>query len=201
MGDVVGLMRDFEGAVDREQAEADAQKMLAGDFTFDTFTNQLLAIRKMGSLRDLVGKMPILSDMMDQIPSQALDDRELDRVEAMVRSMTRQERLAPDVMNESRIRRIARGSGRSVVDVKSLYDRFLVARQAMRQIGRASGMFGSLKQARKARRMFGSLPGMDPSALPAGLGADEEAGLSAEEKITHRKKLQEARRARKRGRR
>ncbi len=201
MGDVVGLMRDFESAVDRQQAEADAQKMLAGEFTFDTFTNQLLAIRKMGSLRDVVGKMPILSDLMDQIPAEALDDRELNRVEAIVRSMTRQERLQPDVINESRIRRISRGSGRAVVEVRALYDRFLVARRAMRQIGQASGLFGSVKQARRARRMFGSVPGLDPSALPAGLGGEEEAGVSPEEKIARRRKLQEARKARKRGRR
>ncbi|MBN1334853.1 MAG: signal recognition particle protein [Deltaproteobacteria bacterium] len=201
MGDVVGLMRDFENAVDRQQAEADAQKMLAGDFTFDTFTNQLLAIRKMGSLRDVVGKMPILSDLVDQLPEEALDDRELNRVEAIVQSMTRQERLQPDLINESRIRRIARGSGRSVVEVKALYDRFLVARQAMRQLGRASGLFGSLKQVRKARRMLGSVPGLDPGAFPAALEADEENALSPEEKIARRRMLQEARKARRRGRR
>jgi len=87
-----------------------------------------------------------------------------------------------------------------VLDVKSLYDRFLMARQAMRQIGRASGMFGSLKQARKARRMLGGLPGA--WRIPPRCRAVESTRRASRprEKIARRRKLQDARKARRRTR-
>ncbi len=201
MGDVVGLMRDFQDVVDEETATRDAEKMLSGDFTFDTFISQLQTIRKMGPIKDLVGKLPMFSDMMDQLPAEALDDNELVKVQAMVQSMTKKERQNPDLINQSRVRRIAKGSGRSVSEVRQLYERFLMARQAMQHIGAASGMFGSAKKMKRARKMMQSMGG--PGALDglAELGGGlEEPELTPEEKTARKKKAREARRARKKSR-
>ncbi|MBN9163499.1 MAG: signal recognition particle protein, partial [Myxococcales bacterium] len=85
MGDVVGLMKDFQDVVDEEKAAADAMKMLQGDFSLDDFLSQIRMIQKMGSLKDIVGKIP----GMDQLPADVnLDDRELVKIEAMISSFT-----------------------------------------------------------------------------------------------------------------
>ena len=88
MGDVVGLVQDFEKHVDQETAEKDAKKMLRGDFGYDDFVRQMKTIRRMGPLRDILSKMPMIGGMLDQIPEEALDDRELDRTMAIISSMT-----------------------------------------------------------------------------------------------------------------
>ncbi|MCA9652764.1 MAG: signal recognition particle protein [Myxococcales bacterium] len=101
MGDLVGLMQDFQEVVDEEQAAEDAAKMLGGGFTMDDFLGQIKAIQKMGSLKDLMDKMPLGSlfggSIPDDVMQQATDDRELIKIEAMIRSMTRQERAQPDL--------------------------------------------------------------------------------------------------------
>jgi signal recognition particle subunit SRP54 len=101
MGDLVGLMQDFQGVVDEEQAQRDAEKMLGGGFTMDDFLNQIKSIQKMGSLKDLMDKMPLGSLFGGQVPQealdQAMDDRELVKIEAMIQSMTTAERSRPDV--------------------------------------------------------------------------------------------------------
>jgi signal recognition particle subunit SRP54 len=142
-GDVVGLMQDFEKVVDQETAEKDAKKMLSGQFTFEDFLKQIGMIKQMGSLRTIFEKLPGMGEMLKNIPPEALDDRELMKVESMIQSMTRQERREPDVLNDnaSRFARIARGSGRPEEDVRALYERFLQVRTMMGQLGQ-SGMFG-----------------------------------------------------------
>ena len=101
MGDLVGLMQDFQGVVDEEQATRDAEKMLGGSFTMDDFLNQIRSIQKMGSLKDLMDKMPLGNLFGGQVPQealdQAMDDRELVKIEAMIMSMTTAERTRPDV--------------------------------------------------------------------------------------------------------
>ena len=111
-GDVVGLMSDFEKVVDKDTAEKDAAKMLRGEFSFHDFMKQINMIRKMGSMRSILEKLPGMGDLMSQLPPEALDDREFKKVEAIIQSMTKTERNNPDVVNESRMERIARGSGR-----------------------------------------------------------------------------------------
>ena len=103
-GDVVGLVSDFEKVVDREDAERDAEKMLRGQFTFDDFLKQLETIQKMGSLKSLFERLPFFEELKGMIPEDALDDRELTRVQAVIQSMTRQERTQPDVLDGSRSR-------------------------------------------------------------------------------------------------
>ena len=142
-GDVVGLMQDFERVVDKEDAEKDAVRMLKGDFGFDDFLKQINMIRKMGSLRSIFEKLPGMGEMMKQIPPEAFDDGELKKVEAMIQSMTRVERNQPDILNDSRMRRVALGSGRTLSEVKALQERFMQTRKMMAQMGK-SGMFGGL---------------------------------------------------------
>ncbi len=170
MGDVVGLMKDFEEVIDEEKAAKDAMKMLQGDFTLDDFLDQIRMIQKMGSLKDLVGKIP----GMDQLPAGTnLDDSELVKVEAMISSFTRFERRDPYalVREPSRVTRVAKGSGTPEQAVTELVQRFLFMKQMMGNLG-GMGMMGNLpgmKQLGALRKMkkaaqsmggMGGFPGM-----------------------------------------
>jgi len=205
MGDIVGLMQDFEKHVDKNTAEKDTAKMLKGEFTYDDFVRQLSTIRRMGPLKQIFARMPIISGMMDQIPDEAFDDKELDRTLAIIGSMTRQERNFPEVLtgNTSRMERIARGCGRDLEDVEALHDRFAQAQQMMKGLG---GMMGNpdalanISKMAEAMQAGGGMPGMP--GMP-GMGgphskAPQKEELSADEKLERRKRQLEKRRARKR---
>ncbi|HEY0134006.1 MAG TPA: signal recognition particle receptor subunit alpha [Nannocystis sp.] len=101
MGDLVGLMNDFQEVVDEETAAKDAEKMLSGNFSMDDFLTQIKTIQSMGSLKDIMEKMPLASmfgiDIPPEAMQQATDDKELAKVEAMIRSMTKEERQNPEV--------------------------------------------------------------------------------------------------------
>jgi len=140
-GDVVGLMKDFEAHVDEEQAEKDAQKILSGDFSLGDFVNQIRVIRKMGPLGDLMEKFPIFGEMPEGFQ---FDDASLTRIVAMVDSMTPGERARPDSLGESRIKRVARGSGRSDKDVRDLLKHYHSMRGVMKAVGSAPGLLSRL---------------------------------------------------------
>jgi signal recognition particle subunit SRP54 len=189
-GDVVGLMQDFERHVDKESMEEDAAKILQGQFSYDDFVKQLKTVRKMGPLREIVSRMPFFAEMLDQIPEEALDDRELDRTMAIISSMTHSERRSPDVMNESRFARIAKGSGRKVEDVRELHTRFLQARDMMKGLGGMIGDPSQLLQMQQRLQQMGAMPKIERAPKPE---------LSADEKIAKRKAQMEARKQRRRG--
>ena len=207
-GDVVGLMQDFEKHVDQKDVEKDAEKMLKGTFSYDDFVKQMKQIRKMGPLKEILSKLPGMGSMLKQIPAEALDDREMDRTLAIIQSMTKQERRDPDVLNDSRFRRIARGAGRSVDDVSALHDRFLQARQMMKGLGgmmQNPAAMQQMQQQMAAMQGGGGFPGMPPmggGGMPGfpGMPADDTPRLSAEEKVALRKKKRAKRKARKRNR-
>jgi len=135
MGDMLTLIERAEQAFDSEQAEEMAAKLQSGSgFTLEDFLSQMQAVRKMGSFSKLLGMLPGAADMREQIDS--IDDRELDRVEAIIRSMTPGERESPKSLNGSRRARIARGSGSQVSDVNRLVERFLDAQKMMAQMGK-----------------------------------------------------------------
>ena len=118
-----------------------ARKFMAEeDFTFVDFLEQMQAIKKMGSLKQMLGMMPGMQQMRAQLDS--LDDKEFDRVEAMVRSMTPFERMHPKQINGSRRARIAKGSGVSPSEVNQLLERFGQAQKMMRQMRKGGGMPG-----------------------------------------------------------
>jgi len=198
-GDVVGLMKDFEAVVDKDKAEKDANRILRGDFTLDDFYQQLQMIKKMGSLRDVMAKLPFMDEMMEQVPKEALDDYELVRVESLIQSMTVQERNNPDLFNDSRMRRVAAGAGRKPQEVKELLERFKMTREMMKGVGMASGMFGP-KQARTMQRKLQQMAaGMNPNQT---LEAEDEAPvlmpvLSQADRDARRKRARAAKQARK----
>jgi len=141
MGDVLTLIEQAERAFDAEQAERMAQKVSQGeDFTLEDFLEQMQAVKKMGSLGKILGMLPGMGEMKAQLDQ--VDDRELDRVSAIIQSMTPQERRDPKILNASRRARIARGSGTQVSDVNGLVDRFGEAQKMMRQMRGGKGMPG-----------------------------------------------------------
>ncbi|HEV2891304.1 MAG TPA: signal recognition particle protein [Frankiaceae bacterium] len=167
MGDVLTLIEQAEQVFDQQQAEEMAQKVLGGDdFTLEDFLDQMLQIKKMGPIGNLLGMLPGLGQVKEQINS--IDDRDLDRVAAIIRSMTPAERADPKIINGSRRLRIAKGSGVKVNEVNQLVDRFFEARKMMKQMGATMGLGGRRgKKGRKGRRGAMSLPpGMPP--LPPG---------------------------------
>ncbi|MGV1008184.1 MAG: signal recognition particle protein [Dermatophilaceae bacterium] len=138
MGDVLTLIEKAERAFDAGQADEMARKFLAEeDFTFDDFLEQMAAIKRMGNFKTMLGMMPGMQQMRAQLD--AFDEREFDRVEAMVRSMTPFERSHPKVINGSRRARIAGGSGVSVGEVNQLLERFGQAQKMMKSLARGGG--------------------------------------------------------------
>jgi len=144
MGDVVGLMKDFEEVIDKKKAEEDALRMLQGEFSLDDFLNQVRMIKGMGSLNDIVDKMPGLSGMVPQ--GTQLDDKELDRIEAIIQSMTKVERRDAYTMvrEPERLNRIAKGSGRKPEEVQALLQQYLMMKQMMDAMSQQGGLLNSL---------------------------------------------------------
>src|SRR5262249_26036498 len=140
-GDIVGLMKDFESVVDEEKAEEDAKKLLSGNFSMRDFVDQIRTVRKMGPLKDLLEKFPIFGEMTEQLNP---DEKELGKIEAMFDSMTERERLQPAVIDDSRMERIAKGSGRKKSDVKDLMQKFSMMQQVMGSIGQNPGLLGRI---------------------------------------------------------
>jgi signal recognition particle subunit SRP54 len=141
MGDVLTLIETAEKAFDAEQAERMAGKLAKGDdFTLEDFLEQMMSLKKMGSLTKLLGMLPGMGEMKAQLDS--LDDRELDRVAAIIRSMTPAERADHTLLNGSRRARIARGAGVEVSAVNQLVDRFVDAQKMMKQMRAGGGMPG-----------------------------------------------------------
>ncbi|WP_415822693.1 signal recognition particle protein, partial [Mycobacterium senriense] len=129
MGDVLSLIEQAEQVFDAEQAEAAAVKIGSGELTLEDFLEQMLAIRKMGPIGNLLGMLPGAGQMKDALAQ--VDDRQLDRLQAIIRGMTPAERADPKIINASRRLRIANGSGVTVSEVNQLVDRFFEARKMM----------------------------------------------------------------------
>ncbi len=136
MGDVLTLIEKAEHSITQKQAEHMEAKLREGNFDFDDFLQQMQEVRKMGPLENLLGMIPGASKMMAQQGGGALniDEKALGRVEAIVRSMTFKERRDPEIINGSRKRRIAAGSGTSVQDVNRLLGQFRDMRKMLRQM-------------------------------------------------------------------
>lgn len=135
MGDVVTLVEKAQAVVDQKEAEEQAKRMLEARFTLDDFYKQLQQIKKMGPIGDLLKMIPGMGQMAAQLPSGPEAERELRKVEAIISSMTRAERTDPTILNGSRRKRIAKGSGTTVGDVNQLVKQFEEMRKLMKQIG------------------------------------------------------------------
>jgi signal recognition particle subunit SRP54 len=133
MGDVLTLIEKTQSVYSLEQAKELEQKFRKNEFTLDDFLSQLRQVRKMGSMTDILKMIP---GMSKALPKEfEIDEKDINRVEAIICSMTRLERRRPDVLNASRRRRIARGSGTQVADVNRLVKQFEQSRTMMKQMG------------------------------------------------------------------
>jgi signal recognition particle subunit SRP54 len=191
MGDIVGLVKDFEEVVDEKEAEADAERLLRGRFGLDDLLKQLRTIQKLGPLKDVFAKLPMFGSVAEQV-----DERELSRVEALIQSMTPAERAQPEIIGKSRMSRIARGSGRRSKDVRQLLGRFTQMREMMSQIG-SSGMLGKIPGLGK---MAGA-GGIDPTALLGGSGGGKARRPASGARSQQKGKRKQARKARRKNRR
>jgi signal recognition particle subunit SRP54 len=190
MGDIVGLVKDFEQVVDAEKAEEDALRMLKGKFDMQDFLEQIRLIQKMGSLKDLFEKLPFFGGGLPEGVN--LDDRELTKIEAMISSMTIEERLNPQVFvattwedfmstsgknakrrradfDPGRVKRVSKGSGRTETEVKELLQKFAQMRQMMVQLGASTGLMGKIPGMKQFSQMK-KLANMDINALMAAGG-------------------------------
>ena len=142
MGDVMTLIEQAEKAFDAEEALKAAEKLSGrgGEFTLEDFLQQMQQLRKLGSMSKIMGMLPGMGQFRQQLEN--FDEREIDRIEAIIRSMTPAERDNPKMIDGSRRQRIAKGSGRTVTDVNQLVDRFFEARKMMTQMARGGGIPG-----------------------------------------------------------
>jgi signal recognition particle subunit SRP54 len=236
MGDIVGLMKDFEDVVDAQEAEKEAIDMLQGKFDMADFLKQIKTIQKMGSLADLFDKLPFFPNGMPD--GMVLDDRELVRIEAMINSMTKAERSQPELFivekleptgkekekgkpgeiklefNESRVARVARGSGHEINAVKELINKFATMKEMMLSLGAQTGLIGKipgLRQLSQMKQLAGmdmnsfmntmGLPNIEDGQLPPGMGEQKKKfrpPKSSAARAKAKRKRKQSRKARKR---
>jgi len=177
MGDIVSLVEKAQEQFDADEAAKIQNKMAKGVFTLDDFLGQLRSMKKMGSMKDIIKMIPGIGS---QIPSADIDDGEMVRMEAIIQSMTKKERKNPDLIDGSRRRRIAKGSGVDPQDVSGLVKSFLQMRSMMKQMANMGFMermrFGS--QMSQAAMLSGKMPKV-PVQSPR---------MSAREKLALRRK-------------
>ncbi len=142
MGDVLTLIEKAQENIDQEAAQKAAEKLLKAQFDFEDFLAQLQQIKKMGPISQLLGMVPGLNQMTKELPAD-VTDKQMKRIEAIISSMTREERQHPDILNGSRRRRIAAGSGTSVQEVNQLVKQFSQMQRMMQQLksGKGRGIF------------------------------------------------------------
>jgi signal recognition particle subunit SRP54 len=153
MGDVLGLIEKVEQTVDQEKAAELARRLRRAEFTLEDFRDQLVQVKKMGSLEQVLSMIPGLGSAAREVDTEA-GEREMKRSAAIIDSMTPLERRDPSVVNGSRRKRIAKGSGTRVEDVNRLLKQFAQARKMMKQFGGAGGgkMMKRLMAAQRAQR-------------------------------------------------
>jgi signal recognition particle subunit SRP54 len=154
MGDVVSLVEKAQETIDQKEAEKMAEKLRKADFDLEDFLSQMQQVKKMGSMQSILGMMPGMSGM--QIPDGA--DLQMARTEAIIKSMTRQERRKPDILNGSRRQRIANGAGVKIVEVNQLLKQFQQMQKMMRMF-KGGGAKKMMRQM-EAMKGKGGFPGM-----------------------------------------
>ena len=136
MGDILSLVEKAEQAIEKDKARQMEEKLRKASFTFEDFLEQLQAVRRMGPIDQLMGMIPGASKAMKGMQ---VEEDAFSQVEAIINSMTRQERVLPKILNGSRRKRIALGSGTSVQDVNQLIKQFQMMQKMMKQMGRSKG--------------------------------------------------------------
>src|SRR3954447_1940018 len=172
MGDVLTLIEQAEQAFDQDQAEQAAAKLGSGQLTLEDFLEQMLAVRKMGPIGNLLGMLPGAGQMKDQLAQ--VDDKHLDRLQTIIRGMTPAERDNPKIINGSRRQRIALGSGVTVREVNDLVNRFFEARKMMAQMAGRFGFGGGgggskTRKGKKGKKGKGSTQPKVRGGFPGGM--------------------------------
>jgi signal recognition particle subunit SRP54 len=142
MGDVLTLVEKAQQEFDEDQAKKLEEKIKKNEFDLNDFLEQLQQIRKMGSLRDLLGMLPGMDKALKNVQ---IDEKAIGRVEAIILSMTKQERRQPKIINGSRRKRIATGSGTTIQDVNRMLKQFEDMQKMMKQMTKGGGKFGAMK--------------------------------------------------------
>ncbi|MEY3680582.1 MAG: signal recognition particle protein [Actinomycetota bacterium] len=175
MGDVLTLIEQAEKAFEKDQAEQAAARLLDGEFTLDDFLEQMQSLKKMGPLGGVLGMMP---GMPKELKNAKIGDDDLKPIEAIIRSMTPDERRRPEIINGSRRQRIATGSGRSIAEVNRLVKQFGEMQKMMKRMG---GLGGKGKKGKRGG--LGALSGLGAGlgggmpGFPGGPGAGEPVGF------------------------
>jgi signal recognition particle subunit SRP54 len=157
MGDVVSLVEKAAETIDRAKAEKLARKIKKGEFDMDDLAEQLHQMRKLGGMQGVLAMLPGVGKVKDQLAAAGLDDKLLKRQEAIIQSMTKKERAKPDILNGSRRRRIADGSGVQVSEVNKLMKMHRQMADMMKRMGKLG-----------KRGMFGGMPQLPPGFMPGG---------------------------------
>jgi signal recognition particle subunit SRP54 len=168
MGDVLTLIEQAEQVFEKEEAEATAARMFEGEFTLDDFLEQLQQVKKMGSISSIMGMLP---GMPKELKNAEIGDDQVKVTEAIIRSMTPEERRSPEIINGSRRVRIAKGSGTTVPDVNRLVKQFSEMQRMMKQMGGLAGKKSGKK---------GKPPKMNPVKMAKAMkqmGAGDLSGL------------------------
>ncbi|GDX33891.1 signal recognition particle protein [Actinomycetes bacterium] len=150
MGDMLTLIEQAEKVFEKDKAEETAAKMLEGEFTLADFLEQLQQLKKMGSLQGIMGMMP---GMPKELKNAEISDDQVSRTEAIIYSMTAQERANPELINGSRRTRISKGSGTTVADVNRLVKQFTEMKKMMKQMGGKAGRGGKASKGIKGSEM------------------------------------------------
>ncbi len=153
MGDVLSLIEKAEATVDKEKAKELEEKLRKQQFTLDDFKDQLGQLKNLGSMEDILNMIPGGGGLPKEVKQMALDESNFTRVEAIISSMTRQERHNPAVLNSSRRRRIASGSGTTVQDVNRLLNQFSQMQKMFKQMS-SMDKKGALKKFKKGKKGF-----------------------------------------------
>ncbi|MEX0767828.1 MAG: signal recognition particle protein [Microthrixaceae bacterium] len=161
-GDLATLIEKAEEAFEEDQAEAAAARLMDGTFTLDDFLDQMQALKKMGSLS---GVMSMLPGVPKEVRDVEIDDRQIARVEGIIKSMTPAERVKPEIIDNSRRDRIAKGSGSSATDVTQLVNQFKQMRQMMQQMGGNKFAKRKAKKAKKGKKGGGRVTAKGPIQL------------------------------------
>jgi signal recognition particle subunit SRP54 len=136
MGDVLTLIEKAEQAFDQDEAAKAAEKLQKGNFTLEDFLEQMQQVKKMGPIQNLVGMLP---GIPKELKNAEIDEKEIGRIEAIIRSMTPEERREPQIMNGSRRLRVAQGSGTTTNEVNQLLKQFKEMQKMMRMFGKGGG--------------------------------------------------------------
>ena len=169
MGDIVGMVEQVASKIDEKDAMKSIERLAEGKFDFNDFLDQMKMLQKLGDMKGLLGLMPGFNKIKKQIPDAAFDPKRLKRTEAIVLSMTPDERRRPEIIKASRRDRIAKGSGTKIVEVNQLLKQFGEMRKMMRSPNKMNKMM---------RQMGGGLGGKGGMPkLPPGFGNPEGGGF------------------------